>query len=293
MKVHRLKNYFNIGAASVRGPHHIKNELPNQDSYAYFDSDQLIAIAVADGLGSASRSDEGSSFATYNAVYALITYLYSYGNPTSRIPNIRILKEHIIAPWQKRFRQGIADFDTTLLFIGLSLKICVMGQIGDGLIVYRRSDSSGTFNIFHKPEKEYLNNPDSSLAQPNALECLRVQEYPVTSEDNYSAFLLMTDGIADDLMDPLLYSKDLIKGLISNETDHWNAMLNKHLIEWPTPGHYDDKTLVVATSSHQVYEDYNGETSVQKEDKGLEKQTTSESAASKGSPTAIQEKREA
>jgi hypothetical protein len=255
MEHRRFKKSIVIGAGSVRGPLHERNQLPNQDSFAYFHSEQIVAIAVADGLGSAIHSEEGSGYATHLAVQLLITYLYHHESASPHIPNIQSLRQNIIDRWQKQFGQTRADYDTTLLFIGLTPTLCVMGQIGDGLILYRYSDPLRACGVFQQAQKEYLNKPESSLAQPDALEYLRVQEYSMSPENDYSAILLMTDGVADDLSDHDLYSKELIRMLSEVPAHRWNSILNEHLTEWPTPGHYDDKTLALLTFEDQERKD--------------------------------------
>jgi serine/threonine protein phosphatase PrpC len=240
----RIKLEFRIGTASAMGPLHIKEGTANQDSYAFFRSRQIIAVAVADGLGSAPHSDEGSNYAVHVAVGQLMHYLYSYGKSKSKIPNITVLRERIIQSWQHEFEPP-AEYDTTLLFVGISPKVCVIGQIGDGLILYKRAKSPERFDVFLEPPKEYLNQPESSLAQPTAREFLHIKEWCLSSTDMFSSFLLMTDGIADDLHDAALYANDILKKLETEPNREWNAILDKHLGDWPTPGHYDDKTLVV------------------------------------------------
>jgi hypothetical protein len=57
--------------------------------------------------------------------------------------------------------------------------------------------------------------------------------------------LLLTDGIADDLADANTYACDIVRALADSAYGPGATMLDEHLKNWPTPGHYDDKTLVV------------------------------------------------
>lgn len=246
MDIPRFTKKIRIGAASVIGPLHVRESLPNQDSFSYFQSDRLIALAVADGLGSAPNSAEGASYATHNAVHKLMTYLHGYGKPNPMIRDISTLKEWIIWPWQMTFRAAMQGYDTTLLFVGASPQVCVIGQIGDGLIMYRHADPASTYTAFQSTGKEFLNRPGATLAQKDAGHLMRVEEYRVTTRQDFCSFLLMTDGIADDLKDPMAYSETLTESLLRNSSEHWNALLDHHLTQWATVGHYDDKTIVVA-----------------------------------------------
>ncbi|MFE3188021.1 protein phosphatase 2C domain-containing protein [Nocardia sp. NPDC059240] len=57
--------------ASVIGPGHVRQRIPNQDSCAVREmADGFSVYAVADGAGSSSRSDDGSAFAALASVEA-------------------------------------------------------------------------------------------------------------------------------------------------------------------------------------------------------------------------------
>lgn len=251
MEICRFSSSFDIGVASVIGPQHEKNNLPNQDAYACFKSDQLVAFAVADGLGSAKFSEQGSGYATHLAVIRLINYLYWRENDARNISDVQHLKKIIVSDWKNKFNNSMSDYDTTLLFVGLTPKFCVIGQIGDGLILYQNSKSSDQYVKFSPTQKDYLNTPGATLAQPDALEKFQVEEYLVTPGNSYNAFLLTTDGVADDLSDAEKYFNDLKRELLQYSPKQWTARLREHLTNWQTPGHYDDKTLIIAISENQ------------------------------------------
>lgn len=252
MEIRRFSSSFDIGVASVIGPGHEKNNLPNQDAYACFKSDQLIAFAVADGLGSAKFSEQGSSFAVHLAVFRLIDYLFNRANNPPNISNAQQLRDSIVKSWQAKFGKDKANYDTTLLFVGLTPEVCVVGQIGDGLILYQSSKSSNQYVKFSDSQKDYLNTPDATLAHPQALEKFQIEEYAVTSENEYNAFLLATDGVADDLSDAGRYFYDLKRELLQHSPKQWTSRIREHLTNWKTPGHYDDKTLLIAIGENQL-----------------------------------------
>jgi len=250
MHVVRFRKRPKVAFASVIGPSHLKSGLPNQDSYACYHSDEFLAMAVADGLGSAPHSEIGASFATHLAVQHLSAYLYNYGKPDAKIKDATTLRRRILDAWTNRFQPNQNKYDTTLLFVGWRPDVCIIGQIGDGLILYRRIPE-GEFAAFQEPTKQYLNDLGCSMARSDAIGLLQVKEYEISTLEDYDSFVLMTDGVADDLIDAPRYSNELLGGLCEPPTECWNDKLNKHLAEWPTPGHYDDKTLLVATTVHQ------------------------------------------
>lgn len=54
--------------ASVAGASHVRDGLPCQDAFRFEETDGALVVAVADGLGSAARSDLGAVAATEAAV---------------------------------------------------------------------------------------------------------------------------------------------------------------------------------------------------------------------------------
>lgn len=252
MGISRFSSSIYIAKATVIGPHHEKNNLPNQDACDVYNSEGLVALAVADGLGSAKFSEQGSKEAVKIALSNLKEYLCCQGDKTDKIQNIHHLKEITVSSWKNKFGSAVADYDTTLLFVGLTPNKCVMGQIGDGLILYQASRHSDQCTTFSASQRDYLNTPDATLAQPNALEKFQIVEYDVTPEEEYNNFLLMTDGVADDLSDTERYFNDLKRELLQHSPQQWEDRLRQHLTNWQTPGHYDDKTLIIAISKNQT-----------------------------------------
>ena len=66
------RSHWRIASATSAGSAHLKNGLPNQDAvfHALVETSrhQVAIAAVADGAGSATRSDEGSQIAAAAAV---------------------------------------------------------------------------------------------------------------------------------------------------------------------------------------------------------------------------------
>jgi hypothetical protein len=63
--------YFEGFVGSVAGPHHRKNDIPNQDVAHWYDAGDLFIGAVADGAGSLKHSDVGAFQAAKTAVEAI------------------------------------------------------------------------------------------------------------------------------------------------------------------------------------------------------------------------------
>lgn len=234
------------GVASVTGNGHKKGELPNQDAYSIFVSHNVVAVAVADGLGSKKASHEGARWAAYLGVQYTTDYLLT--QPSSPVDRgLNQLKFSILQSWRARFGESYSDYDTTLAFVAFTPTRCIRGQLGDGLILSLCNDGS-TPQAFIEPEKEFQ-NITSSLSYRNALNCFRLEETVAPIQDEIGAFFLMTDGIADDIEDRQVFSESLLR-LLADSDQHWNVALETPLLKWPTPGHQDDKTLAVIALNH-------------------------------------------
>ena len=70
------KQHWRVAAATAAGASHLRDDIPNQDAVAHrvieIGDGAVAAIAVADGAGSAPRSDEGSRIAVATAVAAVV-----------------------------------------------------------------------------------------------------------------------------------------------------------------------------------------------------------------------------
>ncbi|MXZ91455.1 MAG: protein phosphatase 2C domain-containing protein [Chloroflexi bacterium] len=58
------KQHWRVALATAAGASHLRDRIPNQDAAAYrlveIGDSQVVIVAVADGAGSAPRSQEGS-----------------------------------------------------------------------------------------------------------------------------------------------------------------------------------------------------------------------------------------
>ena len=191
-----------VGGASVAGASHERTGLPCQDSMSYRVSGDVLIAAVADGAGSASLSDVGSSVAADTCV---------------RMAELLILEEHNHAPHSlhetclgpivaavveearrelqaEAGRRGVdvRQLATTLLLAIHTSSILAVGQIGDGAVVV--SDGRGVFNTWITPQRdgEYANQTNF-LTSSNAMSDLEVRVERLGPGD--ARLALLTDGL--------------------------------------------------------------------------------------------------
>ncbi|MBM3275166.1 MAG: protein phosphatase 2C domain-containing protein [Candidatus Sericytochromatia bacterium] len=227
--------------------------MANQDWYGIWRSPDYLLLAVADGLSSAAQSGLGARYAIelilsvfQNALFAEVLER-AQGKPERAL--LDKSDKAILSRWRWRFGEESSAFDTTLLALAITPQCVVTAQVGDGAILYRRTGESEVQRV-EAPDKPFLNDPGATMATAKELEIKVVEPIGI------DAFLLMTDGVADDV-DLGVYPASLLDYLSSSPragtsgASHWDQALTKHLSEWPTPGHYDDKTLVVGIAKGQ------------------------------------------
>jgi hypothetical protein len=178
----------------VQGTSHQRKGVPCQDAYGYrVLPGGVVIIAVADGAGSARRSDAGSQCVVERAIDSLETAL-SRGAPYSELG-----WESLLAEAFRQARQAIVSlatgedvplraFDTTLTCAVASARELVVGQIGDCLIVARRED--GQLFTATQPQRGEYANETFFLTGDDALERVDVRVHPATGE-----LAVMSDGL--------------------------------------------------------------------------------------------------
>lgn len=227
-----------LASATVVGPSHHRDGTPNQDAFACFRGPELLVVAAADGLGSAERANLGSQYAVESTIEAALDFV---SHPADGDPATH-LGTGILKRWINSCEGDYHSYDTTLLFSVITRGEFFIGQVGDGLIIYK--GSGGAFIQFPVFEKSFLNFPPNTMAVAARAGELSVREVSGTLNGSLVSLLLMTDGVADDLSDPAAYAGDLVQSL--HAEPNWNRRLEEHLMQWPTPGHFDDKTILAA-----------------------------------------------
>jgi hypothetical protein len=215
-------NTYTIIACSVMGV----GKIENQDSYGiYYDENQLI-VAVADGLGSAVYSKEGSSL-----IVKLLIDILKKGVEDSKLPS------ELLQQWKIAVNGKLNFYDTTIKFIWIKNGLFNYGGVGDGWIAINTNkdlislSSSNTFS----------NQTDSILSFDLTSKFInrKIDEKQVLNA------LISTDGFSEDIekengkafMDEIHDQNN--KDAVSFEKDIYNTLEN-----WPIKSNVDDKTVV-------------------------------------------------
>lgn len=225
---------FRTCGVSIAGPAHVESNLPSQDALGIYGwRDGKLAV-VCDGVGSKPLSRLGARV----AVQAVRRTL-----KTANVKPPRSLIQEIYRDWLVHQPAQLAsDAASTLLFATIGFDgQAFLAQLGDGLVMYR---ASGKFDIL-TPARTGFGNQTTALGISKAWSDWQIADICLSQPGD--GVIMMTDGISDDLqigkLEEFFTAVTTLTRLESKRRAH--DRLKKQLLNWPTPGHSDDKTIAV------------------------------------------------
>jgi serine/threonine protein phosphatase PrpC len=220
-----------LAGASVIGPGHSLDGSPNQDAYLTRKLDQGFLLVACDGMGSKRLSHIGSAMACQAVREITAASCFSIDN--------RELVEGIYRRWLQLIdRINPKEAVTTCLFCWGNGKGSARSfQLGDGLILARDLALPDTRSGF--------SNETTGLGISKNYSDWVVGNFHLGSGE---AVVLMTDGISEDLVDgsEVQLLNAIRASFHTMSSRRVKKQLQKELMDWPTPNHLDDKTLVLA-----------------------------------------------
>ena len=252
---------WHILGVSVQGTSHLDKNTPCQDTHAYrLTANGDVLVVIADGAGSAERSQEGAQTAVEQAIISL-EMAFQNGLPSDET-GWQTLMTQVFADARQAVIQ-IADaenallssFATTLACAVVSGDWLTVGQIGDGAVVAEDEDSA--LFLTARPQRGEYANEAYFLTMPDALNSLVVY----TAPRYIKSLVLTTDGLlrlafklpeyepSVQFFQPLLA---FTAGMDNPEQakSELAAFLNSARVCARTD---DDKTLILATRSDPTY----------------------------------------
>jgi len=185
---------WQVIGASVQGTSHIRAGIPCQDAHGYRILGSCVIAAVADGLGSAARPDEGANLVVETAVDMLIQALVS-SLPLDSDSWAKIMHD-VFGGARQALEQAalgnnlpLRDYGTTLVVAVVTEDWLAVGHIGDGAVVALLADN--TLEMISHPQRGEYANETVPLTAPDALTLARfsIRRAPV------KAVALLTDGL--------------------------------------------------------------------------------------------------
>ncbi|KWO12062.1 hypothetical protein WM26_16120 [Burkholderia cepacia] len=221
--------------ASVRGPAHAQQGLPNQDAWLYRIGRRAALAVVCDGLGSREHAAFGSRAACRSVADATRQWLAIPGAPVEHLLRL------VHALWNMRVHALSRDAcATTCLFalVDRDTRI-VLAQLGDGLAILKTSHGEAILEA----DGERFSNTTTGLGIATDLRAWRV--HVATDVTAPTSILLATDGIADDLVADrrFAFADHLIDCYGALPAASRSRAIAASLRAWPAPLHADDKTV--------------------------------------------------
>ena len=216
--------------ASVRGPSHQLDGVPNQDALCVSGSRGGWCVAVADGLGSRPLSHIGSQKAVQ--LFRQLSRQRQSIPPGGVVPALR-------DAWLAHFGDRYRAHETTCLWARVDASgQGAAGQVGDGLLLAR---NQGVFQVL-TDQRQGFGNQTNTLAQAGTQGC-----YSTVLELSQpgDGVLLMTDGISDDLIPEQLepFFDAIYQRQLRCSKRRMRQWLTRELHSWSTPLHGDDKSI--------------------------------------------------
>lgn len=218
------------GGASVRGPAHQQEGVPNQDALCVSGIRGGWCLAVADGLGSRPLSHIGS--------HKAVQLFKQFARQRQDMSHDAVGSD-LRDAWLAHFGERYRAHETTCLWAKVDASgRGVVGQVGDGLLLVR---SQGVFRML-TGRREGFFNQTATLAQADSQDCCSAELDLSRPGDGV---LLMTDGISDDLIPEQLepFFDAIYQCHLRCSKRRMRQWLTRELKDWSTPSHGDDKTI--------------------------------------------------
>ncbi len=197
------ERHWRIAKATAPGSSHLREGLPNQDAVACqivkSGIGEVVIAAVADGAGSASRSDEGSGI----AVDAAVTTIADGINQQPAAASCEHLAESLARDAIEQAKtevehhgrqQGILsrELASTLIVAFACDSLLTAAQVGDGAVIAFNIDSGAATTLCEAHSGEYANETTFITSCPKPHEIAYVGH---ASGCDYDALALITDGL--------------------------------------------------------------------------------------------------
>ena len=219
------KHRWRIATATAPGSSHLKDALPNQDAVACrlveVGIGEIVVAAVADGAGSASRSDEGSRTAVDAAVATIVDGINrqpaaAFAERLAESLARDAVKQARIAVERYGLRHNVPvrELASTLIVAFASDDLVTAAQVGDGAVIAFNIGSGEARTLCDAHTGEYANETTfiTSRSEPD-----QIADVGHASGHDYDVLALITDGLQNLALK--MPEREAFLGF-------WNPMLN-------------------------------------------------------------------
>jgi uncharacterized protein YerC len=187
---------WNVAAASVQGTSHIKRSQPCQDAcYWVVLDDNVLIAAVADGAGSVSMSEVGSTLAVQTAVEEIqeraerLKTLKNQEDWSDFFQDICHLTLNVLEAEANFLQVDKRELSTTLILVVATPDSIATAQIGDGAVVMR--EALDKITGLTNPNVEEFLEFTTFLTSPKALDSIQIGFW----EGKVTQLAMFSDGL--------------------------------------------------------------------------------------------------
>lgn len=227
-------------SASRKGRLHCRIGLPNQDACTCRVWGNRALCVVADGVGSAGKSQEGARMICQLAVEM-------FSRLTPDIPVDNDLLELLRQRWVKRLGAGeVREYSTTCRLVYVTPQLVYVANVGDGGTMLLTKDACVACMSCERD--------DGFINQTEALSTMAMEwTIAVYPTDSIMAIFAMTDGIYEDIAETLRpdFARELYRWTKKLSARKACREMRKVLRRWC--GSADDKTIVTIVRKESYY----------------------------------------
>lgn len=253
----KQKDIWVAAQGAVIGKAHIQDNSVCQDKTWVYKTSNALAVALADGAGSAKLSHYGAETVTREVCELLCERFDEFYNSDTPMPVKSEILSHLLDALHDTAIANqceLADLASTLLAVVISDKRFLIIHLGDGVIAYTKGDE---IKVVSGPRNGEFANTTYFVTSPHALEMMNLVKGVATSIDG---FALMSDGSETSLYSkqrnevaPVLYR--LIKRLGMTSPDYMQPVLQASLEDAIAKKTRDDCSLVLVSKHLKSYDE--------------------------------------
>jgi len=197
------KHDWRVAMATAAGSSHSRDNIPNQDAVSHRLVDvghgRVVIVAVADGAGSASRSDEGSQIAVDAAVSTIVDIINKspasvFGERQAELLARDAIRRAKVAVerYGQRHNVPVRELASTLIVAFASDSLMTAAQVGDGAVVAFNIGSGAAMTLCEAHSGEYANETTFITSRSRPHEIASVGH---ASGYDFDGLALITDGL--------------------------------------------------------------------------------------------------
>ncbi|MCC2314077.1 PP2C family serine/threonine-protein phosphatase [Cellulomonas xiejunii] len=189
---------FNEFHHQVRGRGHESDGTPGQDRTAYLSRGGVQALCLADGAGSALRSQVGAQVVVQEGCAMLVELFTQLDTGDDAAEARRVIRARLHARLEsvaRRWGCAVDELASTFLAVAVSGGRFVVVHIGDGVVGYVRN---GEPRVVSGPDNSEFANQTTFVTSAQAASSTRLFR---GASDGVTGFILMSDGASASLFD--------------------------------------------------------------------------------------------